>query len=182
MECKNLIFISGTMGAGKTSVAKQLLEELPACVMLDGDWCWTADPFIVNDETKEMVTENITYLLAQFLNCSAYKNVVFCWVMDHQSIADELLMRLQEQTESTFHFYHYSLVLSPEALTERLTRDIELGCVSKVTNRENYASQRKAAAKWRKARYLQASFSKRIAILRQSLILIKKHSTRCLSL
>lgn len=57
-----------------------------------------------------------------------------------------------------------------------------LGCVSKVTNRENYASQRKAAAKWRKARYLQASFSKRIAILRQSLILIKKHSTRCLSL
>lgn len=59
---------------------------------------------------------------------------------------------------------------------------IELGCVSKVTNRENYASQRKAAAKWRKARYLQASFSKRIAILRQSLILIKKHSTRCLSL
>lgn len=127
MECKNLIFISGTMGAGKTSVAKQLLEELPACVMLDGDWCWTADPFIVNDETKEMVTENITYLLAQFLNCSAYKNVVFCWVMDHQSIADELLMRLQEQTESTFHFYHYSLVLSPEALTERLTRDIELG-------------------------------------------------------
>ena len=127
MECKNLIFISGTMGAGKTSVAKQLLEELPACVMLDGDWCWTADPFIVNDETKEMVTENITYLLVQFLNCSAYKNVVFCWVMDHQSIADELLMRLQEQTESTFHFYHYSLVLSPEALTERLTRDIELG-------------------------------------------------------
>ena len=127
MECKNLIFISGTMGAGKTSVAKQLLEELPACVMLDGDWCWAADPFIVNDETKEMVTENITYLLVQFLNCSAYKNVVFCWVMDHQSIADELLMRLQEQTESTFHFYHYSLVLSPEALTERLTRDIELG-------------------------------------------------------
>lgn len=58
----------------------------------------------------------------------------------------------------------------------------DLGCVSKVTNRENYASQRKAAAKWRKARYLQASFSKRIAILRQSLILIKKHSTRCLSL
>ena len=127
MECKNLIFISGTMGAGKTSVAKQLLEELPACVMLDGDWCWTADPFIVNDETNEMVTANITYLLAQFMNCCAYKNVVFCWVMDHQSIADELLMRLQEQTESTFHFYHYSLVLSPEALTERLTRDIELG-------------------------------------------------------
>ena len=61
-------------------------------------------------------------------------------------------------------------------------RKLRLGCVSKVTNRENYASQRKAAAKWRKARYLQASFSKRIAILRQSLILIKKHSTRCLSL
>lgn len=87
--------------------------------------------------------------------------------------------------------YRYNKRHSPDMFSDnRLENPIgddadggmTLGCVSKVTNRENYASQRKAAAKWRKARYLQASFSKRIAILRQSLILIKKHSTRCLSL
>ena len=105
MSVKNLIFIGGTMGAGKTAVARQLLKDLPACVMLDGDWCWMADPFVVNDETKEMVTGNITYMLSQFLDCAAYENVVFCWVMDHQSIIDELMMRLKEQTSVDFRFF-----------------------------------------------------------------------------
>lgn len=127
MSVKNLIFIGGTMGAGKTAVARQLLKDLPACVMLDGDWCWMADPFVVNDETKEMVTGNITYMLSQFLDCAAYENVVFCWVMDHQSLIDELMMRLKEQTSVDFRFFDFSLVLSPEALEERLTKDVETG-------------------------------------------------------
>lgn len=127
MAAKNLIFIGGTMGAGKTTVAKQLLEDLPASVMLDGDWCWMADPFVVNEETKEMVMQNITFMLAQFLECTAYQNVIFCWVMDHQSIIDEIMMRLEEQISGKPHFYNFSLTLSPDALTERLSKDITAG-------------------------------------------------------
>ena len=56
-----------------------------------------------------------------------------------------------------------------------------LECVSKVTNRKNYASQSRAAFKCKKARKRQANFSKRIAILRQSLSFMKKRSTRCRS-
>ena len=41
-----------------------------------------------------------------------------------------------------------------------------LECVSKVISGRNYASQRRVAAKRMKARNLQASFSKRMAILR----------------
>jgi len=127
MAAKNLIFIGGTMGAGKTTVAKQLLEDLPASVMLDGDWCWMAAPFVVNEETKEMVMQNITFMLAQFLECTVYQNVIFCWVMDHQSIIDEIMMRLQEQILVEPHFINFSLVLSRDALEERLSRDISLG-------------------------------------------------------
>ena len=60
---KNLIFINGTMGVGKTTTSKKLLKLLPNCVFLDGDWCWYSDPWIVNDETKNMVERNISFLL-----------------------------------------------------------------------------------------------------------------------
>ena len=127
MAAKNLIFIGGTMGAGKTTVAKQLLEDLPRSVMLDGDWCWMADPFVVNEETKEMVMQNITFMLAQFLESTVYQNVIFCWVMDHQSIIDEIMLRLEEQISEVPHFYNFSLTLSSDALTERLGRDVAAG-------------------------------------------------------
>ena len=124
---KNLIMVGGTMGAGKTTVCSELTKLLPNNVFLDGDWCWKATPFIVNEETKEMVMENITYMLAQFLNCSAYQNVIFCWVMDHQEIIDELLSRLEEQADADFSLYNISLTLSSEALKERLQKDIQAG-------------------------------------------------------
>ena len=38
-----------------------------------------------------MVMDNITHLLNNFLHCSAYENVIFCWVMDRQAILDDLL-------------------------------------------------------------------------------------------
>ncbi|MEG2207460.1 MAG: AAA family ATPase, partial [Clostridia bacterium] len=84
----NLYMIAGTMGVGKTAVCQSLKQKLPNAVFLDGDWCWDANPFWVNDETKNMVMHNICFLLNQFLHCSAYENVIFCWVMHEQSIID----------------------------------------------------------------------------------------------
>ena len=124
---KKLIMISGTMGAGKTSVCIELQKFLPENVFLDGDWGWKAEPFVVNDETKEMVMKNIAFLLAQFLSCSAYQNVIFCWVMDHQEIIDELIARVEEQTEEPFEVHGFTLTLTPEALKERIGKDIESG-------------------------------------------------------
>ena len=91
---KTLYLIGGTMGVGKSTVARLLRDKLPASVMLDGDWCWDTRPFIVNDETRTMVLDNICHMLGNFLRCSAYENVVFCWVMHEQAIIDEILGRL----------------------------------------------------------------------------------------
>lgn len=55
------------------------------------------DPFQVTDETKEMVMDNICYLLNNFLHCSAYENVIFCWVMHEQSIVDEIVSKLDTE-------------------------------------------------------------------------------------
>ena len=84
---KKLYLIGGTMGVGKTTVCMELKHRLERAVFLDGDWCWDADPFQVTDETKNMVLQNITFLLNQFLRCSAYENAIFCWVMHEQPIS-----------------------------------------------------------------------------------------------
>ena len=88
---KKLYLIGGTMGVGKTAVSQQLKKDLPNSVFLDGDWCWDANPFQVTEETKTMVTDNICYLLNNFLHCSAYENIIFCWVMHEQHIIDSII-------------------------------------------------------------------------------------------
>ncbi len=66
-KMKRLLLIGGTMGVGKTAASQELKRLLPRAVFLDGDWCWDADPFVVTDETKAMVLDNIAYLFKQFL-------------------------------------------------------------------------------------------------------------------
>ena len=121
---KSLYLIGGTMGVGKTTVSQQLKQDLPNSVFLDGDWCWDASPFQVTDETKAMVTDNICYLLNNFLHCSAYENVIFCWVMHQQSIIDSIIEKLDVQNCAVKCI---SLILDEINLRERLTADVEKG-------------------------------------------------------
>ncbi|MBQ1255672.1 MAG: AAA family ATPase [Clostridia bacterium] len=121
---KNLLLIGGTMGVGKTTLGKILKKKLPDAVYLDGDWCWDADPFVVTDETKEMVLDNISHLLNNFLACSAYENVIFTWVMHEQAIIDDILSRLDTENARVFP---YSLIADENALVNRLEKDIDAG-------------------------------------------------------
>ena len=121
---KNLFIVGGTMGVGKTAVCQQLKRILPDSVFLDGDWCWDADPFQVTDETKAMVTNKICYLLNNFLKCSAYENIIFCWVMHEQSIINSIL---EKQDTQNCEVKCVSLVADDKTLCERLAMDVERG-------------------------------------------------------
>lgn len=121
---KKLYLVGGTMGVGKTAVCRELVRRLPDAVFLDGDWCWDAHPFRVTEETKEMVLGNICFLLNQFLACSAYRNIVFCWVMHRQEILDRILAGTDRQNCSV---KAVSLLCSPDTLRERLAGDIRAG-------------------------------------------------------
>lgn len=121
---KTLYLIGGTMGVGKTTVSQQLKKNLPNSVFLDGDWCWDASPFQVTEETKKMVMNNICYLLNSFLRCSAYENIIFCWVMHEQAIIDRILEKLDTERCRVIPI---SLIADERNLRDRLTADVTSG-------------------------------------------------------
>ena len=116
--------IGGTMGVGKTSACQILKQKLDNSVFLDGDWCWDMHPFQVTQETKKMVLENIAFLLNNFIQCSAYENIIFCWVMHEQDIIDDILSRLDT---AGCQIRSISFVCSQEALIARLQKDVNMG-------------------------------------------------------
>ena len=121
---KQIYLIGGTMGVGKTIICQKLKAKLDNSVFLDGDWCWDMNPFIVNKETKEMVLQNITCVLNNFINCSVYSNIILGWVMDEQEIINELIDRLNTG-ECIIH--KISLVCTHAVLMKHLEKDIESG-------------------------------------------------------
>ena len=119
-----MFIIGGTMGIGKSTVSQILKRKLPNSVFLDGDWCWDSSPFQVTAETKEMVIKNICAVLNNFLKCSAYENIIFCWVMHEQSIIDAILSGLDT---ANCRVLTVSLLCSEQELTQRLQKDVAAG-------------------------------------------------------
>lgn len=119
---KRLIVINGTMGVGKTATCNELLNIIQPSVFLDGDWCWNMNPFIVTDETKSMVLNNISYLLNNFLSCSEYENIIFCWVMQYESIMNDIIKRL---FNTDYELTKLTLTISERALKQRIMKDVE---------------------------------------------------------
>jgi len=125
---KNLFLIGGTMGAGKTATCQVLKQKLNNSIFLDGDWCWDMHPFQVTEETKQMVIENICFLLNNFIRCSAYENIIFCWIMHQQPIIDDIISRL-DTTNCEVH--SISLICNKYALQARLQKDVAAGVRTK---------------------------------------------------
>ncbi len=121
---KKLIVVNGTMGVGKTAVCNELHRILKPSLFLDGDWCWDMNPFIVNDETKIMVEDNITHLLNNFLICLNFDYVIFCWVLHEEVMIEKLLARLNHDNHEV---YIYTLICAKEVLSQRLMKDVEDG-------------------------------------------------------
>ncbi|MBU3127864.1 AAA family ATPase [Clostridium tagluense] len=121
---KKLIIINGTMGVGKSTVCNILLGTLKPSVYLDGDWCWNMNPFVVSEENKKMVINNITHLLKAYLDNSGYEYIIFCWVIHEEYIFRQLLESVKG---CDFELYKISLVCSEIALKSRLEIDVQNG-------------------------------------------------------
>ncbi len=68
--------------------------------------------------------ENICFLLNQFIHCSAYQTILFCWVMHEQEIINAILGNLDT---ADCKVKTISLLCSEQALRERLLGDVRKG-------------------------------------------------------
>lgn len=121
---KNLYMIGGTMGVGKTTVSQNLKIKLRNSVLLDGDWCWDMHPFQVTEETKNIVMENICYILNNFIQCSVFDHIIFCWVLHQQDIINHILSQLDI---GNCRVVTISLTCSKSVLESRLRKDVANG-------------------------------------------------------
>lgn len=121
---KKLLFIGGPMGVGKTSVAKLLQKKLPQTVYLDGDWCWFTNPWILNEETRQIALDNICYMLNNFLASKSYQNIILTWILQSDELIESITNRLNLKNVS---FYNFSLIASEEAIINRLELDLAEG-------------------------------------------------------
>lgn len=121
---KRLLFVNGPMGVGKTAVCQELLRSLQPSAYLDGDWCWKMAPFLVTEETKAMVCDNIVSVLSRFLASPALDHVIFGWVMHRSEIARSILERLELEDVEVRQF---TLLCSEDTLRRRLMEDIRTG-------------------------------------------------------
>lgn len=117
---KHVYLIGGPMGIGKSTICNQLNQVLDHSVFLDGDWCWNMDPFIVNQDTKNMVLDNITHCLNNFIHTPGIENIIFCWVMHKQDIIDQIIQKLD--TEGV-DIHLISLICEKEELIKRMLID-----------------------------------------------------------
>lgn len=117
---KHVYLIGGPMGIGKSTICNQLNQDLDHSVFLDGDWCWNMDPFIVNQDTKYMVLDNITHCLNNFIHTPGIENIIFCWVMHKQDIIDQIIQKLD--TEGV-DIHLISLICEKEELIKRMLID-----------------------------------------------------------
>jgi len=88
-----LIVINGTMGIGKSTVAKLVFARLTNAALLDGDDVWRINPFEVNDRTRAVVHNNIRFVLRSYVE-AGYEYVILAWVMHRQEIIDTIVQPL----------------------------------------------------------------------------------------
>ncbi len=116
-----LIIINGPPGVGKSVVGNLLFPKLSNSALLDGDDVWRINPFKVNEVTKNIVMQNILFVLRNYIEAN-YEYVIFIWVLHEQPIIDYLLSRLDDLK---FNVHIFTLIADEQVLLHRLQMDTD---------------------------------------------------------
>ncbi len=76
---KNLLFICGPNGIGKTTICRSILKRLANSAYVDSDSCRAMNPFVLNDDTIPAIQRNISCMVRNYFDCPAVQTVIFSY-------------------------------------------------------------------------------------------------------
>ncbi len=119
---KNILFLCGPNGIGKTTVSKEIVKQLPNSAYVDSDPCRIMNPFILNDDTIPTIAKNISDLLTNYLKCPIVNTVVFSYGF-HGRRRDVFQRVISEISKTEHNFIPLLLWCSEEENINRMNLD-----------------------------------------------------------
>lgn len=130
---KNLLFLCGPNGIGKTTISKEIVRILPKTAYVDSDPCRFMNPFVLDDDTIPTISKNISDLILNYFNCPVVETVVFTYGF-HGRRREVFENVIRQISAFQYHFIPYFLwcdedenirrMKAGERSTERIARTI----------------------------------------------------------
>ena len=118
---KNLIFVFGDAGVGKTTACFHLQKLLPSNIFLDADCLHMVHPFVSTEKIMEVFYKNLVYILNNYISTQEQENIIVTYIVPKkEEILQEILSQLN-LNDSKLHFF--ILACSEQEHSKRVNRD-----------------------------------------------------------
>lgn len=119
---KDLLFLCGPNGIGKTTICKSILSRLPGSAYVDSDGCRMMNPFVLDDRTIPTIAKNISGLIGNYLACDAVQTVIFSFGFHgrRKEVFDRVMRALPMRE---LRFAPFALICSDKENLRRMKAD-----------------------------------------------------------
>lgn len=119
---KNILFLCGPNGIGKTTICKEIIKQLPNSAYVDSDPCRIMNPFVLNDHTIPTIAKNISDLIMNYLKCPTVNTVIFSYGF-HGRRKEVFERILKEISKEEHNFIPFLLWCNQEENINRMNSD-----------------------------------------------------------
>lgn len=119
---KNLLFLCGPNGIGKTTISREIVRILPNSAYVDSDWCRIMNPFVLNDDTITVISNNISSMILSYFSCPLVKTVIFSYGF-HGRRKEVFENVVSKVSEFPYNFIPYLLWCDEEENIRRMKID-----------------------------------------------------------
>ena len=119
---KNLLFLCGPNGIGKTTVGRKIVEMRPHTAYVDSDPCRLMNPFDLNDDTIPTIAKNISDMIGNYWDCPAVDTVIFTYGF-HGRRKEVFERILQNLSGREYHFLPFLLCCEEAENIKRMAAD-----------------------------------------------------------